>query len=56
MAAADFEGTGKEDILTGASQGAPDYRVVHGDASGIEPPAVFEGIASDFEGGITVGA
>src|SRR5262249_52795039 len=56
VAAADFEGTGKDDILTGAAQGAPAYRVVRGDASGIQPPALFEGIASDFQGGITVGA
>jgi hypothetical protein len=56
VAAADFEGNGHADILTGASQGALHYRVVRGDASGVKLPALFEGIVSDFQGGIAVGA
>jgi hypothetical protein len=30
--------------------------VVKGDATGIEPPALFEGIPNDLQGGIFVGA
>jgi hypothetical protein len=56
VGSADFEGTGKWDILTGASQGAPHYRVVRGNAMGVQPPALFEGIPSDLRGGIFVGA
>jgi hypothetical protein len=56
VASADFEGTGKFDILTGASAGAPDYRVVKGTATGTQPPALFEGLPSDLQGGIAVGA
>jgi hypothetical protein len=56
VASADFEGTGKFDILTGASAGAPHYRVVKGNATGTMPPALFEGIPSDLQGGIFVGA
>jgi hypothetical protein len=56
VASADFEGTGKFDILTGASAGSPNYRVVKGDATGTQPPALFEGFAQDIEGGIAVGA
>jgi hypothetical protein len=56
VASADFEGTGRFDILTGASAGAPHYRVVRGNATGVQPPALFEAIPSDLQGGITVGA
>ena len=58
VAAADFEGSGKADILTGAAGGAPHYRVVSGTAQGILPPSVngLEGIPSDLQGGIAVGA
>jgi hypothetical protein len=56
VAAADFENNGHWDILTGASAGAPHYRVVHGNAEGTLPPAVFEDIPSDLQGGIAVGA
>jgi serralysin len=58
VAAEDFEGNGHFDILTGAAQGAPNYRVVRGNATGIEPPALngLEGIPSDMQGGIAVGA
>jgi hypothetical protein len=56
VASADFEGTGKFDILTGASAGSPHYRVVKGTASGTQPPALFEGIPNDLQGGISVGA
>jgi hypothetical protein len=56
VAAADFENDGKYDILTGASAGAPHYRVVKGNATGIQPPALFEAIPSDLQGGIAVGA
>src|SRR5262249_31193888 len=56
VASADFENTGKFDILTGASAGAPEYRVVKGTATGTQPPALFEGIPSDLLGGVAVGA
>jgi hypothetical protein len=52
----DFENNGHFDILTGASAGAPHYRVVKGTASGVYPPAMFEGIPNDLQGGIAVGA
>jgi hypothetical protein len=51
-----FDGSGRMDIVTGASAGAPHYRVVHGNASGFIPPALFEGIPTDLLGGIAVGA
>jgi hypothetical protein len=56
VASADFENTGKFDILTGASAGAPHYRVVKGNATGVQPPALFEGLPADLNGGIAVGA
>jgi hypothetical protein len=58
VAAADFEGTGKFDILTGASVGSPHYRIVKGNATGTKPPSVngLEGIPPDIKGGIMVGA
>jgi hypothetical protein len=56
VASADLEGNGHDDIVTGASVGAPHYRVVPGNAAGHEPPALFEGIPNDLEGGISVGA
>jgi hypothetical protein len=56
VAAGDFETTGQWDILTGASAGSPHYRVVRGNATGVIPPALFEGIPSDLQGGIAVGA
>jgi hypothetical protein len=55
VAAADFENTGKFDLLTGATT-APHYRAVRGNATGTLPPALFEGILSDLQGGIAVGA
>jgi hypothetical protein len=56
VASADFENTGKLDILTGASAGAPHYRVVKGNATGVQPAALFEGLPADLNGGIAVGA
>src|SRR5262249_47433239 len=56
VASADFENSGKYDILTGASAGSPHYRVVKGTATGTQPPAVFEGLPGDLQGGIAVGA
>ena len=57
VAAGDFEGTGRFDILTGATSGAPHYRVVRNSqsAAGDKPPALFEGVPSDLQGGIAVG-
>src|SRR5262249_50409204 len=56
VGAADFDGDGKAEVLTGTSAGAPHYRVVKGDASGIKPPALFEGLPQGLQGGIAVGA
>ena len=56
VASADFENNGKFDILTRASAGAPHYRVVKGNATGTQPPALFDGIPGDLQGGICVGA
>src|SRR5262249_8313459 len=54
VGAADFDGTGKAKIITGATA-APHYRVVSGNATGIKPPALFEGLSSNLQGGIFVG-
>jgi hypothetical protein len=58
VAAGEFDTSGKAEILTGATGGAPHYRVVPGNASGVMPPALpgLEGIPPDFDGGISVGA
>jgi autotransporter-associated beta strand protein len=56
VTSADIENDGHFDILTGASSGSPHFRVVKGNATGTIPPALFEGIASDLQGGISVGA
>jgi hypothetical protein len=57
LSAGDLEGTGRADILTGPTTGAPRFRVVRGLSSGVLPPAVngIDGIASSIIGGITVG-
>jgi hypothetical protein len=54
VGAADVQGTGKADILTGATN-VPHYRLIAGNATGINPPALLEGISSDLQGGICVG-
>jgi hypothetical protein len=56
VASADFENNRKYDILTGASAGEPHYRVVKGNATGTQPPALFENIPGDLQGGLLVGA
>jgi hypothetical protein len=58
VAAADFDGDGKADILTGASAGSPHYRAVPGDATGVLPPALngIDALALDLTGGISVAA
>jgi glucose/arabinose dehydrogenase len=58
VGAADFDGDGKADLLTGASAGSPHYRVVKADSTGVLPPAIngIEGIPAEFSGGITVAA
>jgi hypothetical protein len=56
VAAADFEGNGEFDLLTGASSGAPHFRIVRANATGVPVPALAEGMASDIEGGLLVGA
>ncbi len=58
VAAGDFDGNGHLDILTGAAAGSPHYRVVRGQETGVQPPAVdgIDTIASDISGGIFVGA
>jgi hypothetical protein len=58
VGAADIENNGHADILTGAAAGSPHFRVVRGDATGVEPPAVngIEGLPTDLQGGVSVGA
>jgi hypothetical protein len=56
VGAADFNGDGNAEIITGAAGGAPHYRVVAGNSTGIKPPAIFEAVAPDIQGGITVAA
>src|SRR5262249_833599 len=56
VASADFENTGEFDILTGASAGSPPYRVVKGTATGTPPPAGFEGLPGEPQGGLPRGA
>ncbi len=58
VAAADFEGTGTLDILTGSTKGPGHYRVVKGNATGILPPAVngIDMVLTDITGGLFVGA
>jgi hypothetical protein len=58
LSTADFEGNGLADILTGAAQGAPNFRVVRGLSSGVRPPAVngIDFFAPTIMGGISVGA
>jgi hypothetical protein len=55
VAAVDFNGSGKDSILTGAT-GSPHYRVIPGTASGTKPPALLENLVSGLQGGILVGA
>jgi hypothetical protein len=57
VGAADFDGDGKADILTGATAGNPNYRAVKGTSTGIKPPALngIDGIPPDIKGGIWVG-
>jgi hypothetical protein len=58
VAAQDFEGTGKDDILTGTTSGTPTVRVVSGLSSGIEPPAVngIDKTITDSPAPLSVGA
>jgi virginiamycin B lyase len=56
VAAADLDGDGQAEILTGASAGSPHYRLLKGMPTGIEPAALFQGLPNDLHGGITVGA
>jgi hypothetical protein len=56
VGSANFEGPGtNDDIITGSTT-SPRFRVVHGDSSGVLPPAILDVTLSDIEGGIYVGA
>jgi hypothetical protein len=55
VGAVDYEKNGKLDLVTGAA-GAPVYRVVRASSTGFLPPALLEGTATDFQGGVAVGA
>jgi hypothetical protein len=58
VSAANFDARGPADILTGAAQGAPHYRVVKGLSSGVLPPSEYgiDTLAPDITGGVLVGA
>jgi Big-like domain-containing protein/VCBS repeat protein/FG-GAP repeat protein len=56
VGASDFESDGREDILTGSTGGAPTYRVIKGTATGVKPPALFEGSLPNVQNGLFVGA
>jgi|SRR6516225_4651172 hypothetical protein len=56
VASADFNGTGFAQILTGNYNGPPHYRILRGDAAGINPPALFEGYPFGFQDSLYVGA
>jgi hypothetical protein len=56
VAAGDFQGSGTVEILTGATSGPGAFRVVRGDASGVKPPALLEGLSTNIEDGLNVGA
>jgi hypothetical protein len=59
LAAADFTGSGRASILTGAASGSPHYRVVDGlNSKGTLPPALnsIDAVLANFKGGIYVGA
>jgi hypothetical protein len=56
VGAADFDGDGQAEIVTGASQGSAHYRVIRMPASGVEPPSLMEGIIEGLSGAIAVGA
>jgi len=58
VAAADFEGTGNFDILTGPTQAPANFRVVKSNATGMVPPAVngIDLVATDLTDGLFVGA
>jgi hypothetical protein len=55
VGSADFNGDGKADFLTGATDGAPDYRVIDAGASGVNPPALQENLSTTIDGGLNVG-
>ncbi len=55
VGASDVENTGRSDILTGATNGAPALKVFRGTAAGISPPALFDLPLTGFPGGISVG-
>jgi hypothetical protein len=55
VASADFTGSGRANIVTGATT-APHYRVVPGNASGTLPPATIDSLAPGLTGEVLVGA
>jgi hypothetical protein len=54
IGAADFNGDGDAEILTGPGSGSPNFRVVQGDATGTKPSALLDGTSAAIEGGINV--
>ncbi len=58
VASIDFDGNGTSEIVTGNTAGPGRLRIVPGNATGINPPAVFEATFGDdfFLDGIAVGA
>ena len=55
VGAADLEHNGHADLLTGYTV-QPVYRVVRATAQGVAPPAVFQNVPPDLQGGLSVGA
>jgi hypothetical protein len=56
LATGDADGDGVKDIITGTSAGSPHLRIVKGNATGTQPPAICETFGNPIGGGIMVGA
>ncbi len=53
--AVEFQDADWSDVFTAALDGLPYFRLLHGNATGVQPADLFQVIPSDLKGGITVG-